>query len=255
MKRMNVRTIVCILAALSASLVVGCANQSKMKKLQSKLDECQSARKKLDKKNQKYQSEISSLEDEVETLESEIEQAEELAKERKKLYSELQNKLKSMLKSGRADITFRKGLMIVKMPNDVLFKSGEFGLRDKGKKALAQVASALDDLEDRRILVAGHTDDVPVRKKAKNYSSNLELSAKRAMSAVEVLSKNGVPESDLGALGFGPHDPIVSNEGDQGRAKNRRVELILLPDMSNLLQPIKQAMMKEKSSASDDNSS
>ncbi len=237
---MDKRIAVLTCAALGLAMFTGCAGQSKAKKYKSQLDKIQKKRKKLEKQNNQYKSKISELEDKMA-------QAEELADERQMLYSEIQDDLKSLLEAGRAEITFRRGLMIVQMPNDVLFQSGEFGLRDKGEKALSKVASALGDLEDRRILVAGHTDDVPVSKKAENYDSNMELSTKRALAAADILAQNGMPESDLGALGFGPNDPIMSNDSNKAREENRRVELVLLPNMTNLLQPIKQAMQKQSS--------
>jgi len=79
--------------------------------------------------------------------------------------------------------------------------------------------------------VAGHTDNVPV-KRGGRFDSNWELSTARATTVVELMVREGVPPDQLAAAGFGEHDPIASNETPEGRQQNRRLEIMLMPKLA-----------------------
>ena len=122
-------------------------------------------------------------------------------------------------------------------PNQILFESGSAKLSPQGVKVLTQVGTALSNLEaQRRILLAGHTDNVPIAAKAKEFDSNWALSAKRARAALDVMIKAGVPTDVLGMAGFGEFDPIADNSSDDGKAQNRRTEIVLIPDLEKILE-------------------
>ena len=105
-------------------------------------------------------------------------------------------------------------------------------LTEEGRDALARVAAVIRD-RPGRFLVAGHTDDVPVGATPR-YSSNRELSIKRAAAVLSVLEASGVDKHLLSHLGYGEFLPDSENESDIGRAANRRIELILLPRLSEV---------------------
>jgi flagellar motor protein MotB len=111
----------------------------------------------------------------------------------------------------------------------LLFEPGKSTLRDSGKKALRKVAEALRDGTEK-IIVEGHTDNKPVVVHAKEYPrGNLELSGERALNVADYLSKEGGLQPDrVSFAGLGEHQPVEANDSDAHRARNRRVEIIIV---------------------------
>ena len=147
-------------------------------------------------------------------------------------FQALRTKFQRMIDSGALDITFRRGRMIVEMPAAVLFDSGSNELSSAGRETVITVAKILRSVPKHRFLVGGHTDNVPV---VKQYSSNWELSAARAVQVTEMLTKHGVSPKRVAAAGYSEFDPIATNGSDAGRQKNRRIEIILEPQVEQKL--------------------
>ncbi len=147
-------------------------------------------------------------------------------------FEDLQARFKSMADAGDLEIAFRKGQMTIKLPSGVLFPSASAELSEPGQKTLTKVAKVLQELGRRRILVAGHTDNVPIDKP--EYKNNWYLSSARAVVVVEYLVGAGLPPELLAAAGYADKDPVASNKSKKGRQKNRRIELLLVPDLSDL---------------------
>jgi chemotaxis protein MotB len=141
-------------------------------------------------------------------------------------FQALRNKFQRMIDSGALDISFRRGRMIVEMPAAVLFDSGSAELSAAGKETVIQVAKVLRNVPKHRFLVGGHTDNVPA---VKQYKSNWELSAARAVRVTETLTSHGMSSKRLVIAGYSEYDPVASNSSDAGRRKNRRIEIILEP--------------------------
>ncbi|HTV18678.1 MAG TPA: OmpA family protein [Polyangiaceae bacterium] len=141
-------------------------------------------------------------------------------------FQALRAKFQRMIDSGELDISYRRGRMIVEMPAAVLFDSGSAELSDAGKQTVIQVAKILRNVPKHRFLVGGHTDNVPV---AKQYESNWELSAARAVRVTETLTSQGVSPKRLVIAGYSEYDPVATNANESGRRKNRRIEIILEP--------------------------
>ena len=159
-----------------------------------------------------------------------------LRKERALLRSQLRADLKELIDAGTLDVVERNGMLVVKMNNNILFKSGSVSLAPDGLKALESAAAVLAKLDSRRFLVVGHTDDTPIKKKKmRKFSSNMQLSTARAGVVVAALTQSGMSNKQLIVGGFSSNDPIGDNATDDGKAMNRRIELIVLPDMSKLL--------------------
>lgn len=112
--------------------------------------------------------------------------------------------------------------------------SNERTLKADGEATLTKLAGVLKKVKARRFLVAGHTDNVAISEKAKEFKSNWELSTLRATTAVEFLVGAGVSATQLAAGGYGEFLPETSNDTDAGRAKNRRLEIIVLPNASEI---------------------
>jgi chemotaxis protein MotB len=158
------------------------------------------------------------------------------AEERGKLLDELQAKFKRMIDAGHLKVTTRHGRIVLQLHNDVLFDTGSSDVKPAGKLALGEIAATLRGVGGRRFQVAGHTDTQPITTdKKKEFPSNWELSTARAISVVKLLVSYGVDPANLSAAGYGPYDPVASNATPDGEAKNRRIEIALVPNVSGLV--------------------
>ncbi len=144
----------------------------------------------------------------------------------------LTTKLADMISAGKIKVSIRDGRMLVDLPSSVLFPSGSADLQEAGKPALVQVAAALKEFPTRQFLVAGHTDNVPI--KSASFKDNWELSAARALVVTRFLIDNGLKPRVLAAAGYGEWDPVGNNKTDKGRQLNRRIEIVLLPNIAEL---------------------
>ena len=191
----------------------------------------------LDTTTKTKEEEVTRLKGEKDATVAELE---ELRKQRdaqeKRLaaYRELQAKFRALVDSGKLQIGFRNGQMVVKLPSSILFASGAAELSEAGKTALADVTKVLLEFKDRRFLVAGHTDNVPI--KTRQFRNNWVLSTARAVSVLEFMIAQGMPAASVAAAGYADQDPAAPNDTDAGRELNRRIEIILVPNLSELPQ-------------------
>ena len=128
----------------------------------------------------------------------------------------------------------RNGKVYVSMENKLLFKSGSWAIGSKGRVAIEQLGSVLADNPEIAVLIEGHTDNDPFSSGGP-IENNWDLSTKRATSIVQILSENARinPES-LTAAGRGEYAPIASNDTKEGKAKNRRIEVVLTPKLDEI---------------------
>jgi len=119
----------------------------------------------------------------------------------------------------------------VSIVDKILFPSGEANITPPGLKILERVGNLLKHVEDKIIRVEGHTDNVPISGRlAQRFPSNWELSTARATNVVRFLQETvEIDPAKLEAVGLGEHQPIASNDTNEGRAQNRRIEIALLP--------------------------
>jgi len=141
-------------------------------------------------------------------------------------------RFKDMIDAGKLEVRLVDGRMVLALPTDVLFASGSADLSGEGLAAVGQVGTVLSTLTDRRVQVEGHTDNVPI--KTARYPSNWELSAARALGVVKAMCQAGMDCHQLSAAAFGEYHPVAGNDNEDGRRKNRRIEVVLLPDLSLL---------------------
>ena len=163
----------------------------------------------------------------------ELRRAQVAAESRAALFRDVALRLKRMLDAGDLEIALRSGRMVLVLPNDVLFDSGKAELKPHGKQTLAAVAEVLATIDKRRFQVAGHTDDQPIR--FSGFPSNWDLSTVRALAVVNVLVKSGMRPQTLSAAGYGEFDPLSPNDSAASRAKNRRTEITLQPNIDELV--------------------
>lgn len=154
------------------------------------------------------------------------------AEARLQMFRGLVERLKAMIDAGQLKVVIRDGRMLIALPDDVLFDSGKAEVKPQGQEALAKVAQALSAISDRRFVVAGHTDNVPIR--SARYRSNWDLSAARAIEVTLLLISKGLKPQALAAAGFGEFDPIAANDTPEHRSQNRRIEIVLQPNISDL---------------------
>jgi chemotaxis protein MotB len=124
------------------------------------------------------------------------------------------------------------------MTDKLLFKSGSAAVEAKGKEAIKVLAGVLDKNRDIDILIEGHTDNVPI--KTAVYRDNWDLSVARATSIVRILTEEyKIQPTRLTASGKGEYSPRATNETPEGRALNRRTEIILSPKLDEIMQLLK----------------
>lgn len=131
------------------------------------------------------------------------------------------------LKSMFADTTTTENMIRVRLQDQILFPSALSTLSPGADETLRKIAGVLKELPNT-VVVEGHTDDVRLTRSA--YRSNWELSVSRSNSVIELLVSDGVAPERLVASGYGEHRPVASNAASEGRARNRRVEIIILRD-------------------------
>jgi chemotaxis protein MotB len=128
----------------------------------------------------------------------------------------------------------RDGKVYVSMENKLLFESGSWAVNSRGREAVVALGRVLADNTEIAVLIEGHTDNVPYGGNG-NIKDNWDLSTKRATAIVAILTDNlGIPKDNLTAAGRGEYAPLGTNTTSEGRAKNRRIEVILTPKLDEI---------------------
>jgi len=155
---------------------------------------------------------------------------EEQVRKARATYESLLEKMKSEIAKEQITISQIEERLTVTMVDSVLFDPGKAEVRKPGREILAKVVSILKDVSDRSIRIEGHTDDVPIsRALAQRYPTNWELSAARAINVTRFLQDQGIDPGILSAVAYGEWKPVATNDTAAGKAKNRRIEIILVP--------------------------
>lgn len=174
----------------------------------------------------------------VPTLEARAQELEELAKQKegeiaklKGTYESLVGDLKKEISDGEIQIIQLKDKLTVNLVEAILFNSGEAQVKPQGKKILDRVGEILKKVSNRQIRIEGHTDNVPISEERRaHFPTNWELSTARATQVTRYLQeKVKIDPRFLSAVGYGPFKPISDNKSPSGRAKNRRIEIVLVP--------------------------
>ncbi|MFN7134047.1 MAG: OmpA family protein [Myxococcales bacterium] len=147
-------------------------------------------------------------------------------------FRSLLGRFKGLIDSGKLKVKMAEGRMVVELASDVLFSSGSANLSRDGKAAIAEVAQLLSSIPDRKFQVEGHTDNVPIA--TAQYPSNWELASARALTVVKTMVDNGMVAARISAASFGDSKPAHANDTPEGRAANRRIEIVVVPDLSTL---------------------
>jgi len=141
----------------------------------------------------------------------------------------LEDKLSKEIGNSDVNVSMSNRGLVITFVAEVLFDSGKAQLKNSALGTLDKVSTILkEEVPNNRIAVEGHTDNMPITRS--KWASNWELSAHRALSVVEYLQKEGINPEKLSAAGYGEYQPVTSNDTAQGRKKNRRVEVIIVPN-------------------------
>ncbi|WP_306349628.1 OmpA family protein [Flavobacterium sp. '19STA2R22 D10 B1'] len=205
-------------------------NMSKNRELLAQLEAKEKALAAEQDRLNKLKSELQSRSQRVDELEGMIAAKEESMKRLKETLSKALNGFEGK----GLTVEHKNGKVYVSMENKLLFGSGSWFVGTEGKRAVVEVGKVLADNPEISVLIEGHTDNVPYVGSGP-ISSNWDLSTKRAIAIVDILAENkGVNKTNLTAAGRGEFAPLVSNETSEGKAKNRRIEIILTPKLDEI---------------------
>ncbi len=171
--------------------------------------------------NERMRTGLESEREKLRARESEIQ-------EMSSTYRSLVEVLEAELERGDIQIQALRGGLQVSASEQILFDSGQAEIKQDGRPVLEAVAGQIRDLSGYSVRVEGHTDDRPIS--TATFPSNWELSAARAVQVVRFLESSGVAAATLSAVGYGPHQPVAINDTVENRARNRRIEIVLIPD-------------------------
>jgi chemotaxis protein MotB len=194
--------------------------------IQSKTDE-------LSKSISENRKKIVDLEEENTKLKENLAQLKQKSQEEEaasNTYKDLLKEMKAEIAQGEITITELKGKLTMDVVDKILFASGEAKVKKEGMEVLKRVVDILKNIKDKNIRVEGHTDNVKIAGNLiRVYPTNWELSAARALNVAKYLQEQGIDPKIISATAFGEYQPLADNDTPEGRAKNRRIAIILLP--------------------------
>jgi chemotaxis protein MotB len=260
----RIRLAACLLAAAGfAAIAVGCgpseeqiAAENRVRELEQQLTDANTAREQLDRRlaemtanNGALSDRLRALGENVEGLQShvqglqsdlertqralaELQERERQAQARLATFRQMIDRFRAMIASGRLRVRIVRGRMVVELPDNILFESGEAELKEAGEAALAEIVEVLKTIPGREFQVAGHTDNIPIS--SRRFPSNWELSTSRAVAVAKFMIERGLEGGRLSAAGHAETAPVATNDTPEGRAQNRRIEIILLPNLDEL---------------------
>jgi chemotaxis protein MotB len=149
-------------------------------------------------------------------------------------YQELEAKMKDEIAKGDVRLSQAGGRIKVDLVDKILFDVGDASITSRGEEVLSRVGAVLVNVADKKIQVSGHTDDQPISDRLRSrYPTNWELASARASNVVRFLEEKArLPGRRLVAAAYGPWEPISSNRTAIGRARNRRIEIVLTPALA-----------------------
>ena len=194
--------------------------------LRRKVSDLEAENGRLKRENESLARRAADLEREAEGLRK----AGEEVQKKSSTYEDLLEKMKTEVAQGQVTISELKGKLTVNMVDSILFDSGKAEVKEGGRAVLGKVISILKDVRDKAIRIEGHTDNVQISAQlAKRYPTNWELSAARAINVARFLQQQGVDPAHLSAVACGEYKPVGDNATPEGKARNRRIEINLVP--------------------------
>jgi chemotaxis protein MotB len=175
----------------------------------------------------------------------ELKRAQAAAEARAAQFRKLVAQFKQLTDAGKLKVEIRNNRMIVRLADQILFDPGKTELKKEGQEALRQVTAILKEIPNRDFQVAGHTDNTPM--KSARFRSNWDLSTARAVEVVGFMIGAGMEPRRVSAAGYAAESPVSANDTPENKAKNRRIEITLVPNLDDL-PPIDDALKEGKES-------
>ncbi len=230
-----------ITSLVLSSLAMPAMAGKKLKKARAQITQLEQANAELTAQNANLQANLSALNSEFQSYkegctvtQNKLREVEGALQEEYATMRKVEQQLADALidfKDKGVEVYSKDGLVYVSMEDKLLYKSGSSALGTEGKDALGKVASALNDYPKLKVIVLGHTDDVQFKKGSDNWS----LSTERANGVVRLLRDSyNVDPTRLTAAGKSKYAPVADNSTAEGKAKNRRTEIILNPNLERL---------------------
>lgn len=204
------------------------SEQEKVKDLTARIDKLVSDMAAAAKDKSRLQNSVEEMTRALAELEKRRAEAEGRIAEFKGLLA----RFRSLIDAGKLKVKMVDGRMVVVLATDILFASGSASLSKDGKAAVVEVGQVLASIPKRSFQVEGHTDNVPIA--SAQYPSNWELASGRAINVLKAMVEAGMPPERISAASFGDTRPVASNESKETKAQNRRIEIIIVPDLSQL---------------------
>jgi chemotaxis protein MotB len=218
-------------------LVSGCVSTGKYDLKAKEVDSLAAQKSSLEEQVKKLTDDTEALKKEKDSLQAKVSELSPKAQKAEQLekatqtYQDLTKKLEKEIQQGQIQITEMKNRLTMTMVDKIIFPSGSAEISKEGKEVLDKVIAILKEVKDKRIQVEGHTDNVRiVSVLKKRFPTNWELSTARATEVVRYLQETGgIDPNLLSATGYSEYQPVAPNDTDEGKHKNRRIEIVLLP--------------------------
>ncbi len=221
-----------IFAGVLAALFLGSIGFFQVREAGRARDEAVAAVKAAEAAAESHARTNSVLVAELESIRSQAAELERQVQQATADRSSLEKQMRSELESREVTISELQGRLTINILDRILFDSGEAELKTEGQSVLLKLAQVLQQHTNRQIQVVGHTDNVPIHARTRGgFTDNWALSAGRATAAVRFLQEQAkVEPRRLAAVGLGEFRPLADNATAEGRAKNRRIAVVILPE-------------------------
>ena len=229
-------------AALAAEQAKSAELQARVEALEAELAKAREDIAALEKDREKLQTDLAAMVADKSSLQGSVDEMkralDELARRKAESdarvaeFRKLLERFKALIDAGKLKVKIVDGRMVVTLATDVLFASGQASLSKEGVTAVQEVSQVLASIPGRKFQVEGHTDNVPI--KTAQFPSNWELASARSITVVKTMIEAGMPADRISAASFGESRPVAKNTTAEGRTSNRRIEIVLVPDLSSL---------------------
>lgn len=182
--------------------------------------------------NAKDRGKLKATLDEMKMAMDEMRERQAEQKKRLQEFADLTQRFKKLTDAGALSVKIIDGKMVVSLGSDVLFPSGSAKLSKAGLDAIKEVTIQLNTIPGKIYQVEGHTDNVPIA--TATFPSNWELASARALNVTKAMIEAGMPAARVSAASFGDTHPFQSNDTVEGKAANRRIAIVVVPDLSSM---------------------
>ncbi|TXK33239.1 OmpA family protein [Pontibacter qinzhouensis] len=215
---------------LCTSLLASCVSSKKY-------DELKASKEALEKEQVASRAKVDELTNSLKEREQKLASMERAMNEQQKILDDLRNQVNTALagfNQGDLSVSIRDGKVYVSMSDKLLFATGSTKVNANGQKALDQLVSVLKKNQEVGVMVEGHTDDVEVLPGTKNIADNWDLSVLRATEITRLMATRGLSPDRITPAGRAFFQPVDTGRSADAKAKNRRTEIILTPDFSEI---------------------